>query len=69
MTSEKQQKEQLRIPTNLCLKFQAKTPNDYGETALTRFSHNLCKKNKVFLPKLCENLVNDVSPKLLGVFA
>ena len=38
MTSEKQQKEQLRIPTNLCLKFQAKTPNGYGETSFTRFS-------------------------------
>ena len=34
---KKQQKTQLHITTNLCLKFQAKTPSGYGETSLTRF--------------------------------
>ena len=31
------------ISTNLSLKFQAKTPSGYGETALTRFSHKMGK--------------------------
>ena len=30
------------VPTNLCFKFQAKTPSSYGETSLTRFG---LKKN------------------------
>ena len=38
------QKAHLHIPTNMCLKFQANTPSGYGETVLTRFSHNLGQK-------------------------
>ena len=39
------------ILTNLRLKFQAKTSSSYGETALTRFSHNLGQKTMFFQPK------------------
>ena len=42
--TKKDQKAQLHISTNICLKFQARTPNGYGETVITRFSHNLGRK-------------------------
>ena len=45
-------KAQLHTPTDLCLKFEMKTPSGYGETART----NLGQKNNVFhskIPKMC----------------
>ena len=45
-------KAQLHTPTDLCLKFEMKTPSGYGETARTRFG----AKTMFFhtkIPKIC----------------
>ena len=44
---QKGQKVQVHIPTNLCLKFQAKTLSGYGETSFARFSLKMkAERNK-----------------------
>ena len=41
-------KAQLRTAADLCLKFEMKTPSEYGETARTRFG----AKTMFFHPKI-----------------